>query len=108
MDDVTIRWVFGGIIAAGLAMNGWLWRRITKMEDTHAKHATHVQQHYKPKEDIHRELGKIEGRLDTVQTEVKDSMQRFEDKLDKAGEKMDQHLGRIYDQINAKADKSGQ
>jgi len=85
-------------------MDGWLWRRVTKMEENHVKHAAHVQQHYKPKEDIHREL----GRLDTVQTEVKDSMQRFEDKLDKAGEKMDQHLGRIYDQINAKADKSGQ
>lgn len=105
MDENT-RWIIGAVIVPlVLALNAWLWRRITKMEESHSAHKDHVAGNYKPKEDVVREIARLDGRVDAVQAEVKNGMQRFEDKLDASQQRIEHQLGRIYDQLNAKADK---
>ena len=105
MDDVTIRWIFGGVIGAGLAINGWTWRRVGKLEDQQNHHKDRVNERYVPRDDLYRELGRIDVRIDNVEGTVKDAMDRVEKQIGSMGDKIDHQLGRIYNKLDMKADK---
>lgn len=99
----TIQWILGGVIAVTSAILGWVWRQALQVNDNRSRIDTLEQENEKMRRTI-REVGnalankidtetqRLESKVDGVQTDLADQVNKIRDKFEGKMDELREHI----------------